>query len=66
MTVLNERPLVYTVMQAATLLGISRTLAYELVARGELVHVRLGSRIVIPRNAIERLLDVDAPRPVTQ
>ena len=66
MTVLNERPLVYTVMQAAALLGISRTLAYELVARGDLVHVRLGSRIVIPRSAIERLLDIDAPRRGTE
>ena len=66
MTVLIERPLVYTVMQAAALLGISRTLAYELVARGELVHVRLGSRIVIPRSAIERLLDIDAPRRGTE
>lgn len=43
-----ERPLVYTVMQTATLLGISRTHAYELVARGDLAHVRLGRRIVVP------------------
>ena len=48
MTVLNERPLVYTLTQAAVLLGISRTLAYEHVARGELVHVWLGSCIVDP------------------
>ena len=35
-----ELPLVYTVTQTATLLGISRTHAYELVARGDLAHVR--------------------------
>jgi excisionase family DNA binding protein len=58
-----ERPLVYTVTQTASLLGISRTHAYELVSRGELGHVRLGRRIVIPRRALERLLDVGAARP---
>ena len=58
-----ERPLVYTVMQTATLLGISRTHAYELVARGDLAHVQLGRRIVVPRHALERLLDVGAARP---
>jgi excisionase family DNA binding protein len=57
MTESLEFPLVYTVMQAATLLGISRTHAYELVARGDLAHVRLGRRIVIPRQFLQRLLD---------
>lgn len=59
----NERPLVYTVTQTAALLGISRTHAYELVARGDLAHVRLGRRIVVPRHSLERLLDVVAERP---
>jgi excisionase family DNA binding protein len=58
-----EYPLVYTVTQTAQLLGISRTHAYELVARGDLAHVRLGRRIVVPRQALERLLDVVAQRP---
>jgi excisionase family DNA binding protein len=57
MTESIERPLVYTVMQTATLLGISRTHAYELVARGDLAHLRLGRRIVIPRQSLQRLLD---------
>jgi excisionase family DNA binding protein len=30
-------------------LGISRALAYELVARGELPSIRLGRRVVVPR-----------------
>lgn len=58
-----ELPLVYTVTQTATLLGISRTHAYELVARGDLAHVRLGRRIVVPRHALEQLLNVVAARP---
>jgi excisionase family DNA binding protein len=55
--------LVVTVSEAAHLLGISRTHAYELVARGELPHVRLGRRIVIPRHALSALLGVAAERP---
>ena len=57
---LNLSPLVYTVGEVAGLLGISRTLAYELVARGAIAHVRLGRRIVIPRHALEQLLTVTA------
>ena len=51
-----ERPLVLSVDDAAYLLHISRGLAYELVARGELPAIRLGRRIVIPRVALEELL----------
>ena len=48
---------VWTVSEAARLLGISRAHAYELVARRELPHLRLGRRIVIPRQALDELLD---------
>jgi len=49
--------LTVTVEEAARLLGISRTLAYELVTRGELPHVRLGRRIVVSRRALELMVD---------
>jgi len=49
--------LVVTVEEAGRLLGISRGLAYGLVAHHELPHVRLGRRIVIPRTALEALLN---------
>lgn len=48
---------VWTVSEAAVLLGISRAHAYELVARNVLRHVRLGRRVVIPKNAVDELLD---------
>jgi excisionase family DNA binding protein len=48
--------LVLTVDEAAYLLNISRSFAYELVARGELPALRLGRRIVIPRIPLEELL----------
>jgi excisionase family DNA binding protein len=48
---------VWSVEEAARLLGISRAHAYELVARGDLPHLRLGRRIVVPKQALDALLD---------
>ena len=56
--------LVLSVTEAAGLLGISRGLAYELVARGELPSLRLGRRIVVPRRALEALLEAEVADPV--
>jgi excisionase family DNA binding protein len=54
----------YTVTEAATVLGISRTSAYERVRAGDLPALRLGRRIVIARRALEELLGspLAAPR----
>ena len=49
--------LAYSVPEAARLLGISRDLAYDLVASGTIGSVRLGRRLVVPRRALEDLLD---------
>lgn len=49
--------LTLTVEEAAGLLGISRNLAYELVADGRLPSIRLGRRVLVPRQALYRLLD---------
>lgn len=45
-----------TVEEAAQMLGISRSSAYECVHRGELRALRLGWRLVVPRAALEELL----------
>jgi excisionase family DNA binding protein len=55
----QHEPLGLTVEEAARLLGISRSLAYQLVERRDLPAVRLGRRLVVPRRALERLMDVD-------
>jgi excisionase family DNA binding protein len=49
---------VYTVAEAATRLGIGRTLAYELIRSGAfpVPVIRLGRRIVVPRAALDALL----------
>jgi excisionase family DNA binding protein len=52
---LSER-LALSIEEAGALLGISRDLAYDLVARRELPSVRLGLRLVVPRRALEAAL----------
>ena len=46
-----------TVEESATALGISRATAYEAVSRGEIPAIRIGRRILIPKVALEKLLD---------
>lgn len=43
-----DHPLTVTVEQAAKLLGIGRSTAYELVHTGDIPSLRLGRRIVVP------------------
>lgn len=52
----RPEPLVLSVVEAAGMLGISKDLAYELVARGELPSLRLGRRIVIPTKRLIELV----------
>lgn len=55
-----EDRLTMSVEQAAAALGISRALAYDAVARGEIPCIRIGRRILIPRAALDRLLTATA------
>jgi excisionase family DNA binding protein len=52
--------LTLSVTEAAEVIGISRALAYELVARGELPSVRLGHRLVVPKAALLAMFGVNA------
>ena len=49
-------PETISVDEAARRLGIHRTTAYAAVKRGELPHIRIGDRILIPLPAFEKLL----------
>jgi len=52
-----EEKVTYKVPEVAKMLGISRSLAYDLVRRGEIPSIRLGAkRVVVPRDGIERML----------
>ncbi len=59
MTGERERPerLTYSVDEAADVLGISRAGAYEAVQRGDIPHLRVGRRILIPKSALHRLVE---------
>ena len=46
----------YTVEEAAELLGIGRSAAYEAVRNGTIKSLRFGRRIVIPRAVLEDLV----------
>ncbi|MHB8378740.1 MAG: excisionase family DNA-binding protein [Acidimicrobiales bacterium] len=45
-----------SVSEAARVIGVSRSYAYELVASGLLTSVRLGRRVLIPISAIDDLI----------
>lgn len=54
----TEHSLTLTVDEAAALIGVSRSTAYDLVATAELPTVRLRRRILVPASALAELLGV--------
>jgi excisionase family DNA binding protein len=56
----SDRPvqrLTLTVEEAAETLGISRAFAYEAVAAGDIPCIRIGRRILVPKAALEKMLE---------
>jgi excisionase family DNA binding protein len=49
--------IVYTVAQAARLLGVSARTYYAAASRGEVPATRIGRRLVVSSSALARLLD---------
>lgn len=47
----------YTVDEVAEILGISRDTAYEHVRRGTIPSLKFGRRIVVPKAALDNLLN---------
>ena len=47
--------LTVSIVEAAQMLGIGRTLAYEAARRGDLRTIRVGRRVLVPVLAIEEL-----------
>ncbi len=56
--------MMYTVVEAAALLGISKSTAHELITRGELEAVRLGGRRLISPRVLEEIIGERPPPPV--
>jgi len=51
------KSLVFSVVEAAQLLGISRPTAYTLVNTGQIPCIRYGRRLLIPRVALMKMLE---------
>jgi excisionase family DNA binding protein len=56
MTLDDDLPPILTVEQTAKVLGISRGLAFTAVRNGDIPSVRIGRRILIPRDRLRALL----------
>jgi hypothetical protein len=59
---MNEHAQTVSVEDAATMLGISRTLAYQCARKGDIAGVpviRIGRRMLVLRAPLERLLSGD-------
>ena len=57
MSTTNSSTVTMNVTEAANVLGISRSSAYECIRLGTIPSIRLGRRIVVPRRAVEELLE---------
>ncbi len=53
---MDER-LAESVSNAAKLLGIGRGSAYEAIKRGQLPALKIGRRLIVPRKALEKMLE---------
>ena len=52
----SESRKTYTITEAAELLGVGKSAAYEAARRGEIPVIRIGRRLVVPKAALQRLL----------
>ena len=57
-----EKRLCITVPEAAAMLGLSRGFAYKLVTQKQLPVIRFGKRLLIPRAALEKMLEMGVPQ----
>ena len=58
-----DEPTVYTVCEVARILRLGKISVYQAIEKGEIPCIRIGRRILIPRYALERLLENLRPVP---
>jgi excisionase family DNA binding protein len=58
---IDGNPLLYSVPEAARLLGVGRTYMFRLIASGEVESIKLGKLRKIPRDALGRYIDRQRP-----
>lgn len=54
---MEDKRLTFTVEETAKLLGIGRQLAYDRVKTGEIPVIKIGRRLLVPRSALQKLLE---------
>ena len=54
---MESNKLTFTVEETAKILGVGRNSAYEAIARGEIPVVKVGKRLLVPKAALEKLLN---------
>ena len=59
---MEDERLTLTIEEAAKVLGIGRQLAYDRVKTGEIPVIKIGRRLLVPKKALEKLLE--EPKPV--
>jgi excisionase family DNA binding protein len=62
---LTAFPVFLSIPQIREILGISQSSVLRHIKSGALPHVKLGRRVLIPREAIETLIDKSGCLPVT-
>ena len=57
MVIADDDRLVLTIEEARKLLGLGRSGTYEAARRGDIPTLRIGSRILVPKVALLKLLE---------
>ena len=58
---MEDGRLTLTIEEAAKILGIGRQLAYDRVKTGEIPVIKIGRRLLVPRHALDKLLEQGQP-----
>jgi len=56
----NSERLTYKIEEAGRLLGIGRNQAYEAAKRGDFPVIKIGKRVLVPKQALDRMLRGEA------
>ena len=62
MVIADDDRLVLTIEEAGKLLGLGRSGTYEAARRGDIPTLKIGSRILVPKAALLKLLEETARR----
>ncbi|MFC2027068.1 helix-turn-helix domain-containing protein [Chloroflexota bacterium] len=54
---MTEKQLVYTAAEVSHLLCIGKNLVYDGIRNGQIPSIKIGRRLLIPRQALEQLLN---------